>query len=701
MEKRVVLSIFIFVLIINSIFLASAFNSTEERNNVNKAYACLDNQILTKECARLSLQEAIFTNLATGNCSEIINNSKDNTEACWPNGNCDLKTTSLAVLANSRMKYNTSSSEQWLLNQKMTPTNLIWYLEIDSNNATTCEIKYNSQTYSIEIGNNKKINSDAGSCLKRSFSDYWFAIDDSCYSSTFEISCDKGFVTTLIFQRNTTEFAPYHVMKTTHSASASGTTFEKIDSYCFGKQGVCNYEGSLWAAMMLEDRGHNVSSYLPYLIDGWDRYENRAYMPGVFLYLITGKLEYKSQVLLDQSVNKYWDYSGNRYFDTGLAVWPFYSTSLNEKTKAKEWLFEMQGEEGCWNSNDISDTSWILYTIWPRNVYTKTNCTKNSDCPDGQICRSGICLKNNTVTKNCTINDDCPTGQVCFNKMCISDDEDCVKAGFFCMTSASCTGNILSQYDCAGTSKCCDKSKDNQTCSDLKGIVCNSTQYCSGTPKVTDGLLSGQTCCATGICKTKTVVNTSCTKDGECTSGKKCINGVCKTSGTTSSACEDQEGSSCESAGVCGKGYSEADYYNCEDSASICCIKDTTPPPRLWLWILLILIVLIVLGIVFREKISTFLLRLKTKFGKKKSKGPMGGPMLPGRPGPPMSPPPAYNRTPMRGHMERRILPPPHRAPIRPTEQIRRPMPLPSKKPVSKSKEELDEVLKKLKEMGK
>lgn len=700
MEKRGVLNIFIFILLINSILLTTAFTTTEERINVDKAYTCLDNQILTKDCSRLSLQEAMFANLATGNCSSIINNSRDSTEACWPNGNCDLKTTSLAILANSRMKYNTTSSEQWLLNQRMTPTNLIWYLEIDSDNATNCEIKYKENTYSINIGQDKKINSDAGSCLKRSFSNYWFAIDKECYSDTFEISCDKGFVTTLIFQRNTTEFAPYHVMKATHSASAKGTTFEKIESYCFGQQGVCNYEGSLWAAMILDDRAYNVSSYLPYLIDGWDRYENRAYMPDVFLYLITGKLEYKSQVLLDQNVNKYWDYSGNRYFDTGLAVWPFYSTTLNEKTKAKEWLFEMQTQEGCWNANDISDTSWILYTIWPRNVYTKPNCTKDLDCPTGKICKSGTCVKNDTIIKNCTNTTDCPTGYTCFNKVCINDDENCVDKGFFCMTSASCSGKILSGYDCAGTSKCCDTAKNNQTCSSLNGTICTSSQYCSGTPKVTDGLLTGQACCVSGTCKIKTVTNNSCTKNTDCATGKKCVNGICTTSGTNSYSCEEQEGSSCENAGVCGKGYSLDEYYSCSDSESVCCIKDAKSTSKLWLWILLILIVLIVLGIVFREKISALLLRLKTNFGKKKTKGPASSPILLGRPGPPMGPPPTYNRTPVRGHMERRILPP-QRAPVKTNEQLRKPLLQPVKRTGSKSKEELDEVLKKLKEMGK
>jgi hypothetical protein len=700
MEKRVGLSIFIFLILINSILLTSAFTTAEEKANVNKAYSCLDNQILTKDCSRLSLDEALFTSLATGNCSSVINDSKDDTEACWPNGNCDLKTTSLAILANSRMKYNTSDAETWLLAQRFTPTNLIWYLEIDSDNATTCQIKYDSQTYSVEIGKDKKINNNAGTCLTKSFSDYWFSISKSCYDKEFEISCDKSFVTTLIFQRNTTEFAPYHVMKATHSASASGTTIEKIESYCFGTQGECNYEGSLWATMMLDDRGHNVSSYLPYLIDGWDRYENKAYMPGVFLYLITGKLEYKSQVLLDQSTNNYWDYSGDKYFDTGLAVWPFYSTTLTEKTEAKEWLFTMQTEDGCWNSNDIKDTSWVLYTIWPRSIYTKINCTKDLDCPTGKICKSGTCVTNGTVIKNCTTSEDCLTGQACYNNICIEDDENCVDHDYFCMASASCSGSILSQYDCTGTLKCCNKAKSNQTCSSLSGTTCTSTQYCSGTTRATDELTTGQTCCISGTCKTKTTTNNSCTKNSDCTGSKVCKNNVCVSSETEKTyACEDFDGS-CESAGVCGKGYSEDSTYTCDESTDICCVKDNKSVSKLWLWILLILIALIVLGIAFREKISAFILRLKTKLGKGKNKGPTGG-MLPGRPGPPMGPPPSYSRIPMRGHMERKVLPPPQRIPIRPNEQIRRPVPQPVKKPTSKSKEELDEVLKKLKEMSK
>ena len=86
-------------------------------------------------------------------------------------------------------------------------------------------------------------------------------------------------------------------------------------------------------------------------------------------------------------------------------------------------------------------------------------------------------------------------------------------------------------------------------------------------------------------------------------------------------------------------------------------------------WITLILVVV---AIVFRDKLRPFYLRIKSKFGKGKSKK-----------GPPGFPPSA---TPLRKPMPRKIMPPSRRP-------IRRPAP--------RRKGEIDDVLKKLKDMGK
>jgi len=93
------------------------------------------------------------------------------------------------------------------------------------------------------------------------------------------------------------------------------------------------------------------------------------------------------------------------------------------------------------------------------------------------------------------------------------------------------------------------------------------------------------------------------------------------------------------------------------------------------LWVLGILIIIVIIGIIFRNKLRMFFLRFKGT----------GGPRP--RPGPGSGFPPMPTGT-MRPPIQRRILPPEPRRPI-------------SRTPAQKPKEELDEVLNKLKEMGK
>ncbi len=156
-----------------------------------------------------------------------------------------------------------------------------------------------------------------------------------------------------------------------------------------------------------------------------------------------------------------------------------------------------------------------------------------------------------------------------------------------------------------------------------------------------------------------------------------CVNeGSCQTPEPITSECEEQGGTcriSCESD-------EEEIFYECEFEGDSCCVfKTTGKKSYTWIWILLILIVLVVIGIIFKNKLRNLWFKMGSKFGKSKS-GP--------RPGPPRRPPgpPHYPvRRPVR---ERRILP-----------SLQQPV-MPGKTP-SRSQKELDDVLRKLKEMGK
>ncbi|MEK6906055.1 MAG: hypothetical protein AABW81_00350, partial [Nanoarchaeota archaeon] len=200
MKKRLFLVMFLIVsfIFLFSIISAALNDSNTEEAKIDKAYDCLTNKV--KDKCPVSLEESIFTALAIEECGEVIkNNSRDN--VCWPKESCNIGITAKAILAMKKTGSSTEKAEEWLISQNRTSSNLIWYLEIESTNPTTCSISYSGQSYSVSIGSDKKISSGAGSCLSPSESNYWLKINPSCYASEFTISCTESFLTTLLYKK--------------------------------------------------------------------------------------------------------------------------------------------------------------------------------------------------------------------------------------------------------------------------------------------------------------------------------------------------------------------------------------------------------------------------------------------------------------------------------------------------------------------
>jgi len=609
-KKRILGILVIFLILISFSLLQAQVNSTEEQQKIDKAYSCLVDKVEGK-CLSLSPEEKIFSLLAINQCkAEVINDSSD--EECWPAENCRLKTTAQAVLALDSVRVNTDKAQQWLLSQNRTPSELIWYLQIESNEQTTCKIEYTGFSSTIEITEDKKISGDAGQCLSLAQDNYWLEISTSpfCYNQEFSISCDKDFSTTLLFRKQDSPII--HVFQKTSSAAAGGTTIEKVESFCFREGGIgnpCNYEGSLWAVLALNSLEEDISDYLPYLITLAE--DNQRFLPDAFLYFITADKEYSDSLLSKQKkigTQYYWQESGDMYYDTALALFPFKNEILPEKTNSKQWLLETQDANGCWQDN-TRNTAFILASIWPRDF-------------TGNGGNGGLL--------------------------------DCESAGNYCVNKGSCIGyggQVLSEYDCPGVfSECCTVQPEQLTCAEQDGEICSSNEICSGGDWVSAAdLISGQKCCVGGTCQDAPTVS-ECVQQG----------GICRYA-----SCLDDE---------------QQAFYSCEFEGDICCVLKTAQEKSyVWIWILLILIVLVVIGIIFRDKIRNFWFRIKSKF-----RGSKPGPK-PGYGRPPPGPPHYPIRRPM---PERRILPMLHR-PLKP---IKRP---------HKSQKELDEVLKKLKDMGK
>jgi len=582
MKKEVLLFTFLLVLLLP---FALADNESEQ---VAQAYDCLEDKV-EGNCSILSLEQAIFSLLAIGECESEVEAAGSND--CWPAENCNVKTTAQAILALDKVGANTEDAEIWLLAQKETPTNLNWFLEIDSTEETTCTISYSGTSHQIIVREDKTLSSSAGTCLSLAQSNYWFRISPTCFDVEFEVTCDQSFLTGLLFKK--TDSSTIYVEKDPSTASPGGSTRTQVNSFCFANGNECDYEGSLWATLVLDKVGEEIDSFVPYLTTIAEDYDR--FLPESFLYLITGFADFRNNLLLKQKTD-YWEESGDKYYDTALVLLALQDQTADEKANAKEWLLESQDDEGCWQGN-IRNTAFILYSTWPKIISRGTT------------------------------------------------EPDCEEMGYDCVSEINCEGHIL-EYECAGLFVCCDTPISLETCSAMNGIECNYGEDCTGTM-----LIAADT--------------------NDC-----CVEGICQEIGSSSADCEEQSGYICEPSGFCDEEYTETFSYTC-DFGYACCMPDSSSSggSSIFIWVLVILVVLVIVGIVFKDKLRSLWFRLK-------SKGRGSGPSpSPGTRFPPSSP-----RMPPKQPIQRRILPPTQ--------------PRPARRPAKKKPSEMDDVLKKLKEMG-
>lgn len=604
MNKRVLVFSFLLVFFINFAFAAINVSCSEGDNSckINNAYSCLQDQISSKKCNNLASDEKVFSMLATGLCkSEVKSDSKYKS---------DVKYTAQAALVLG--KGSDTDVKKWLISQNRTSTGIDWFLEIESPKATTCTVTYSGGSATFAIDENKQITSlSSNNCFTLSTGNYWLKIDPNCYAKEFETSCNQQFLTTLLYQKQNSD--TIYVSDTTHSSSASGSTKEKVNSFCFKKGISCDYETTLWTAFALSSLGEKITAYLPYLTVMAE--ENTNLLPESFLYHLSGNTDFKNQLLSKQINNKWWLALNDRYYGTAQALMPLKYEESSQKTGATNWLLnEAQESDGCWNSGNVKNTAFLLYSMGGRNI----------SLTDGNASGTGI---------------------------------DCTAAGYYCTSQINCAAQVLPGYSCSGAFVCCSQSAPIKTCSEQGGNICASNQVCTGIGAVsTDAsdATSGQKCCIQGTCQTPSTTGTG-----------------------TSSSCEIG-GGTCRVSG-CLSGESETSD-SCDFATDSCCVASTSSGKLNYMWIaiLLALIALVVAGIVFRDKLRMLLFRLKSKFGS----GGSSTTITSGRPGfPPFSSP--YQRPPLRR--------------VAPVSLSQRPRPIPK----SRSQSEVDEVLRKLKDMSK
>jgi len=610
MNKRVIF-FWVFILIFSISFLSAQTNSTS--NIESKAKQCINGKIAERGCANLGIEDKIFSVLSLNKCKTELLALRRNGN-CFGRGtvSCELKETAQATLALSESGTKPIEQINWLLSQNKTADGIDQLIQIETLNPASCNVKDSlGGIYQVSIDNDKRISmSGTGNCLNIDSSGYWLNIAPSCTSKEFEVSCNEGFSVSILFKSQTSEQI-YVLEESPKSTSALGIDIiNRKEVLCFKRGNSCDYEGTLWASIVLKKLNYNFSSYLPYLIVFSDEVINKKYIPESFLYYLTGGENFRNNLIQKQKANSFWDESSGygRYYDTAVAMLPI-TKDFVEREGTINWLGQNQGNDGCWDSGSISKTGFLLYSVWA-----------NKGGSGGG------------------------TGEL-----------NCVLSGNFCVLDKECSdagGSVLQGYiGCSGLGVCCNKKPLLKTCEEEGGEICQiSTQECfAGTeiPGVAN-LSTGQICC-TGYCGNKTQRINTCEQNfGLCTTDTKCPSGKKKTT-----------------------------LYSCDFSSEICCITDDTVKGNYWwLWVLGVLIILIILAIIFREKLKSFYGKLKFK----KTSPP--GPQYPshGMPLRPMLP-------------QRRILPVHPQRPMSPRPPIGT--------NINTQSREIDEVLKKLKEMGK
>jgi len=313
------------------------------------------------------------------------------------------------------------------------------------------------------------------------------------------------------------------------------------------------------------------------------------------------------------------------------------------------------------NGDGCSETCTLESGDCNTNVLCNGTDLKGRDCTD-----FGFYSPN---TLSCTSSCEFDTSQ-CSDW--IEELSECEVNSYYCSLYAECFdagGIVLDEYSCiASIQSCCDVQPLSETCAEKGGGICSSNQQCiGGTAIGSSDVYYPELCCYGGYCEDYNGTG----GESECESN----GGICR-------------------LGTCNNGEDES-YYFCSSSDNLCCIQSTIAPEKSssswWIWLLLILIIILVFGIIFRNKVRELLFRVTSK-GKTKPGSSLHRPMMM----------PTSLRPLPQGQLIRRPLPPGQLIRRVPERKILPPTPKspPPKKEPSKLQLELEEVLKKLKELA-
>lgn len=429
-ESRKTSCSIVFAAIILSVFILSiyigargAYAQLSDQDKVTRVYDWLVDQTNGK-WSTLNIKEQAFSLLALGCNQSYISqgnaslynqsfyNSADNTR-CWKsNGQpaseseCKVTETALAKLALDGVGDNTTDVTNWLVSRNMTLTsNIYWFLQIDvaAGEQASCEIMYQNQMQDVIINPDKTVamNSSGTGCIESVFRNYWFEIKPSaaCYSNQYLIKCFGNefvaapVVSTLLYRNDISD--PRTIFSVSSEISQGtlgfinqageeeqtpGVMQLSIPTYCLadpGSESTCDYEGTAWAAYVLNKEGDTDDADLlvPYLVVYSRLESNQKYFPDSFLSNLIGG-SYSQNIEQEQQIQGFWlnqPLLYGQFYDTPLAVLGLGDTTDINISQTQEYLLNHLSSDFSWTNtfdaapakDTIRDTAFILWVLWP------------------------------------------------------------------------------------------------------------------------------------------------------------------------------------------------------------------------------------------------------------------------------------------------------------------------------------------------
>lgn len=622
--KKLVIGVVVFLSVMLFAVLASAAIEGENEK-VNQAYLCLENKVNESSCNLLTLEQKLFSFLAIGKClNETLNDASANL-TCWPSSGCQIKPTAQAVFSLTGVSgVNLDNAIAWLKSKNATATDLVWLLEVETSEAANCTLTVDSVNTDIKIAKNKVVTSPTSACFSAwgggaagYGNNYWVKVNTNCYNKEISIKCDQNALTTLLYKKDESFSTPIYVSNDPQTCEAGQTCKETITSYCFSTTGNC-------------DNAYEPSLWAALALDV-NSEDVSPYLP----YLITMAddpdnekyLPYAFLYIITDSIeysNKLLDLQTSEGTFGEVFNGKYYGTALG--------MLPYTSDE---NEAKTLAKTWLLMN--QDNAGNNVGCWNSGSIRDTAFILFSLwgSFEFHGTEDECETDADCPDGEVCVDGVCVLNTDECAD-DTECSYGESCIDGICVETtsdDCGDNDGyCIFQSACDEALGSKIDFHCDVPNVCCNKPaliKMCSEL--GGTVCNTG----QTCIGTEMPQAAE--SG--CCAGTCKDPEDTTAYDCKSNGGRCSITGECNEGESASSTYKCKPSVDQCCMPTGDgggeEKSYWWIWVLVILIVIVTVAIIFRDKLKEMWLKGKVKKG---GPGPAARPGLPPRPMPPSRP---------------------------------------------------------------